>query len=148
MQRSRFEAILRCVHLVNNEELVTDQGAPGYDKLAKVRWLIEEFARISQALYNAKRICTIDEIMIPYKGRYCAIRQYMKSKPVRFGIKLWALGSNQSRYASCFFRFSLFFFRFSCCHCMFVAFMRRWCCCVHVGQPWQSAYSGSFHQCR
>jgi hypothetical protein len=38
--------------------------------------------------------------MVPYKGRYCNIRQYMKGKPVRFGMKVWALVSSQSRYIS------------------------------------------------
>jgi hypothetical protein len=37
MQRTRFEAIMRCIHLVNNETMVTDQAAEGYDKIAKVR---------------------------------------------------------------------------------------------------------------
>lgn len=38
--------------------------------------------------------------MIPYKGRYCNIQQYMKAKPVQFGIKVWALANSQSRYIS------------------------------------------------
>jgi hypothetical protein len=41
---------------------------------------------------------TVDEIMVAYKGRYCNVRQYMKAKPTKFGIKLWALVSAQSRY--------------------------------------------------
>jgi hypothetical protein len=40
--------------------------------------------------------------MVPYKGRYCNIRQYMKRKPVKFGIKVWALASSHSRYVSNF----------------------------------------------
>jgi hypothetical protein len=43
---------------------------------------------------------TVDEIMVPYKGRYYNIRQYMKGKPMRFGVKVWALVSSQSRYIS------------------------------------------------
>lgn len=97
MTRHRFEAIVRCVHLVNNETLVRDPEAIGYDKIGKVRWLLESFSRISQSLYNAERVCTVDEIMVPYKGRYCNIRQYMKAKPCKFGIKIWALASSQSR---------------------------------------------------
>lgn len=42
----------------------------------------------------------VDEIMVLYKGCYCNIRQYMKGKPVRFGIKIWALASSSSRYMS------------------------------------------------
>lgn len=98
--RRRFEAIIRCIHLVNNDTLVQNKGELGYDKLGKVRWLVDRFAEISQSLYNAQRTCTVDEIMIPYKGRYCNIRQYMKAKPVKFGIKVWALASSQSRYIS------------------------------------------------
>jgi hypothetical protein len=41
---------------------------------------------------------TVDEIMVAYKGRYCNVQQYMKAKPTKFGIKLWALVSAQSRY--------------------------------------------------
>lgn len=100
MPRQRFEAIVRCIHLVNNSDLVMDNTSSRFDKIEKVRWLLEGFARISQSLYNAERVCTVDEIMVPYKGKYCGIRQFMKSKPVRFGIKLWALASNTSRYAS------------------------------------------------
>lgn len=99
MPRKRFEAIIRCLHLVNNEEVVTDRAAPAYDKLAKVRWLCESFASMSQSLYNNERVMTVDEIMVPYKGRYCNIRQYMKSKPVKFGVKVWALANSESRYA-------------------------------------------------
>jgi hypothetical protein len=41
---------------------------------------------------------TVDEIMVAYKGRFCNIRQFVRSKPTRFGIKVWALASSQSRY--------------------------------------------------
>lgn len=91
---------MRCIHLVDNSELVTDSTSTGFDKIGKVRWLVEGFSRISQSLYSPERVCTVDEIMVPYKGRYCGIRQYMKSKPVKFGIKLWALASSESRYGS------------------------------------------------
>lgn len=107
MTRRRFEAIIRCVHLVNNEDVVTDKSSPEFDKIAKVRWLCESFATLSQALYNNDRVCTVDEIMVPYKGRYCNIRQYMKAKPVKFGVKVWALASSQSRYAFEAFQFLL-----------------------------------------
>ena len=88
---------MRCLHLVDNDTLVMDQEDAGYDKLAKVRWLCESFTSMSQQLYNNERILTVDEIMIPYKGRYCNIWQYMKAKPVKFGVKVWALANSESR---------------------------------------------------
>jgi hypothetical protein len=99
MSRQQFEAITRCIHLVHNSGL-HPPGHPDHDKLGKVRWLVEHFSTVAQAQYNCKEIVTVDEIMVPYKGRYCNIRQYMKGKPVKFGIKVWALASSKSRYVS------------------------------------------------
>jgi hypothetical protein len=99
MNIQRFEAITRCIHLVDNGTL-PEPGEVGHDKLGKLRWLVEHFSTVSQELYNCEVNCTVDEIMVPYKGRYCNIRQYMKGKPVKFGIKVWALASSQSRYVS------------------------------------------------
>jgi hypothetical protein len=96
MTRQRFEAIVRCVHLVDNDTLIQPWEI-GHDKLDKVRWLVEHFFEVSQAKYNPQATLTVDEIMVPYKGQYCNIRQYMKGKRVRFGIKVWALVSSQSR---------------------------------------------------
>jgi hypothetical protein len=45
-------------------------------------------------------MCTVDEIMLPYKGRFCNIQQYMNAKPCKWGIKLWALASGGSKYVS------------------------------------------------
>jgi hypothetical protein len=99
MSRKRFEAITRCLHLADNTQVENNRDSPSYDKIAKVRWLVEEFVTLSQRWYNCERELTVDEIMVPYKGRFCNIKQYMKAKPVKFGIKVWALASSQSRYS-------------------------------------------------
>lgn len=36
--------------------------------------------------------------MISYRGRRCEIKQYLKNKPVKYGIKIWAAADAQSRY--------------------------------------------------
>ena len=36
--------------------------------------------------------------MIPYKGRRCDIKQYMKKKSVKYGIKVWCATSSKTRY--------------------------------------------------
>jgi hypothetical protein len=100
MSRQRFKAITRCIHLVNNDSLQEDWNHPAYDRIGKVWWLVESFATISQSLYNCERICTVNEIMLPYKRKFYNIRQYMKKKPCKWGIKLWALASSGSRYVS------------------------------------------------
>jgi hypothetical protein len=36
MTRQRFEAITRCIHLVDNDSLMQDRNHPGYDRIGKV----------------------------------------------------------------------------------------------------------------
>jgi hypothetical protein len=98
MTLARWEQILRCLHLVNNEDVVRDTKDPRFDRIAKMRWLIDRFVEVSKEIYNLEREVTVDECVIPYKGRYCFIRQFMPDKPVRFGIKCWLLASSKSRF--------------------------------------------------
>jgi hypothetical protein len=48
ISRQRFEAITRCIHLVDNSGL-HPPGHPDHDKLGKVRWLVEHFSIVAQA---------------------------------------------------------------------------------------------------
>jgi hypothetical protein len=41
---------------------------------------------------------TIDEQLVPFRGR-CSFRQYMKSKPAKYGLKLWILCDSSTSYA-------------------------------------------------
>jgi hypothetical protein len=98
MSLGRWEQIMRCLHLVDNSSIVRDVKDPRFDRIAKTRWLVEMFVRVSRDIYNLEREITVDECVIPYKGRYCFIRQFMPDKPVRFGIKVWLLASSKSRF--------------------------------------------------
>ena len=60
--------------------------------------ILPPFVKVSREIYNLEREITVDECVIPYKGRYCYIRQFMPDKPVRFGIKVWLLASSKSRF--------------------------------------------------
>jgi len=64
--QNHFESLLRCLHLVNNETIVSDHQSLQYDKLAKVRWIIDDFVKKSQVFYNPKKYLTCDEIMVAY----------------------------------------------------------------------------------
>ena len=98
MSLGRWEDIMRCLHLVDNNSVVRDVKDPRFDRIAKTRWLVENFVKVSKEIYNLEREITVDECVIPYKGRYCFIRQFMPDKPVRFGIKVWLLASSKSRF--------------------------------------------------
>jgi hypothetical protein len=43
--------------------------------------------------------------MIRSKYKFSGIRQFMKDKPVKFGIKLWVLADTNTGYTSIFFLF-------------------------------------------
>lgn len=57
------------------------------------------------AYYNGKfkancpdgKYYTIDETMVPFRGRL-KIRQYLKNKPVKYGIKIYALADSETAY--------------------------------------------------
>ena len=98
MSLARWEQILRCLHLVDNAKVIRDVKEPGYDRIAKTRWLLDMFTNVLKAIYNLEREIIVDECVIPYKGRYCFIKQFMPDKPVCFGIKVWMLASSKSRF--------------------------------------------------
>jgi hypothetical protein len=69
-----------------------------YDKLHKLRWMLEEVLERFKAMWAPNQQLTVDEGMVMYKGIYCPIRQYMPKKPVRFGLKVWAAADALSKY--------------------------------------------------
>jgi hypothetical protein len=44
------------------------------------------------------KFCTIDEMMIRYKGTYCLLRQYMPQKPQKWSIKVWYLACSVIKF--------------------------------------------------
>ena len=68
ISRSRFEAITRNLHFANNECLL-ERGDPGYDKLQKIRPVITHLSATFLSLYIPHQNTSIDEAMIPFKGK-------------------------------------------------------------------------------
>jgi hypothetical protein len=74
MTRSRFEDILKCIHLIDNKSIISNKNDPTYDKIAKTRWLVEARNELCRQFYNAKQNLCVDEMMIKYIGNYSPIR--------------------------------------------------------------------------
>ena len=62
-------------------------------KLRKVESLINDFKSRCLALYQPRENLAINERIVKSRHR-SGIRQYIKDKPTRWGIKLWVLVSN------------------------------------------------------
>lgn len=96
MSLTRFQQIWRFLHLSDATQQ-KPAGHPEHDKLFKVRPLIRLLQDSFENLYNLHRQVTIDEAMIPLKGRL-SIVQYMKAKPTKWGIKVFVLSDAISAY--------------------------------------------------
>ncbi|XP_039468119.1 piggyBac transposable element-derived protein 4-like [Oreochromis aureus] len=62
-------------------------GGHGYDKLAPIRAVWDEWCARLPAMYRPGPEVTVDERLVPFRGR-CPFRQYMPSQPARYGIRL------------------------------------------------------------
>lgn len=69
------------------------------DRLALIREIFEEFFSKCKDLYVVSENVTIDEMLESFRGR-CIFRQYIKNKPARYGIKIFALVDSNTFYTS------------------------------------------------
>ena len=100
MSRDRFVLIFRYLHVCDEDKAIP-RGQPGHDKLFKVRSLLDLLLRNLTSHYQLHRELSIDESMIPFKGRL-SFRQFLPSKPIRFGIKCFVLAEAKSGYVANF----------------------------------------------
>ena len=90
MSGNRFDFIWKYIHLANN---ANDDKT---DKLFKVRPLIDMLKSSFKGAYQPNTF-TIDESMIPFKGRL-GFKQYMPAKPTKWGIKMFSLCESLTGY--------------------------------------------------
>jgi hypothetical protein len=98
LTQRRFLALRKCLHLNNPNEFVTDKTSPLYDKMHQCRWLLNVIRDACRALWNVGKMCTVDEMMVRYKRKYCPARQYMPKKTIKWGLKLWCLACAASKF--------------------------------------------------
>jgi len=91
MSRDRFKAVMAMLHVVDP---LTENPA---DKLRKVSAFTDHFKDRCKALYQPFQHISIDERMVKSKHR-SGIRQYIKNKPTKWGIKLWVLADSANGY--------------------------------------------------
>lgn len=67
------------------------------DKFELIRGLWDRWSELLPKFYNPYECATIDEQLLGFHGR-CPFRQYMPSKPERYGIKFWMMACAESYY--------------------------------------------------
>lgn len=88
MSRNNFKGIKQNIKLYKNAEKNEN------DKVWKVRTLYNKFRKNIQQFGWFARNYSIDEVMVKYFGHF-GIKQCIRNKPVRFGIKQWAICSSE-----------------------------------------------------
>ena len=94
--RQRYQTISRYLHFVDNTTLKS-RGHINYDRLGKVRPVLEKVNSKFQSSYKPHREVSIDEAMIKFQGRSC-LKQYVPIKPIKRGIKSWVLADSHNGY--------------------------------------------------
>ena len=89
MPRARFKVLMRNLHLNDNTQ-APPRTDSRYDKLYKIRPLLNTIISNTQAAYDLHQQVAVDEAMVLFKGR-SAMKQYMPQKPTKRGYKLWCL---------------------------------------------------------
>ncbi|KAM3872246.1 piggyBac transposable element-derived protein 4-like [Diretmus argenteus] len=91
--RDRFLAISSNLHISDpsdDAENDNKRGTADYDALQKVKPLLDSIRNRSMAIYHPKQHISVDERMVATKARL-SIKQYMKAKPTKWGIKFFVL---------------------------------------------------------
>ena len=96
MPRNRFELILSSLHFANNNEML-EKSNQMYDRAFKVRPIINDFNDSFQAAREPCKHQSIDEHMVKFKG-HNAMKQYIKSKPIKWGFKMWCRCDSRTGY--------------------------------------------------
>ncbi|KAJ2952354.1 hypothetical protein O0L34_g4640 [Tuta absoluta] len=96
MTLQRFQKISKYLH-VNDNEKMPRRGEENFDKLYKIRTLLDQINQKCQNNANNTKSQSIDESMIKFKGR-SALKQYMPLKPIKRGYKVWARADSDTVY--------------------------------------------------
>lgn len=95
MSVGRFENIRRCLRF---DDKRTREERLQSDKLAAFSYIWNCFKRNCKTRFAPGESVTIDEQLVPFRGR-CPFRQYMKSKPAKYGIKVFWMCDSETGYA-------------------------------------------------
>uniref|UniRef100_A0A1B6LU83 PiggyBac transposable element-derived protein domain-containing protein n=1 Tax=Graphocephala atropunctata TaxID=36148 RepID=A0A1B6LU83_9HEMI len=84
---NRFKILLRSLRF---DDIDTRLERKRTDRLAPVRELFDGFVQCCIKSYKPGNNCTIDEMLEGFFGR-CPFKQYIPSKPNKYGIKIFSL---------------------------------------------------------
>lgn len=94
MSEKRFRFLVRCIRFDNIHDRAIRKE---FDKLAPIREIFGMMVQNFQKYYSPTENLTIDEQLLAFRGR-CSFRQYIPSKPAKYGIKTFAVVDSKTAY--------------------------------------------------
>lgn len=94
MSKQRFLFLLRSLRF---DDRLTREERKQVDKLAPIRDILDIFVKKCQDMYHVSDFVTIDEMLPAFRGR-CQFKQYIPSKPNKYGIKIFSLVDAKMHY--------------------------------------------------
>ena len=94
MSRNRYLTILQVLRFDNAQRRRAHRSL---DKLQPIREVFESWVSYLQDSYTPGTCMTVDEQLVPFRGR-CPFRQYIPSKPGKYGMKIWTICDAASYY--------------------------------------------------
>ena len=93
LSRLRFKSLMATLHIVD------PSSEDEEDKLRKIASFLEDFKSKCKSLFNYQPFqkVAVDERTVKSKHR-SGIRQYIKNKPTKWGIKLWVIADSANGY--------------------------------------------------
>lgn len=96
MSYNRFLFLLTAIRF---DDKSTRRERKATDKLAAIRFILNRFVENCNNNYNLGEHVTIDEMLIPFRGR-CSFIQYIPNKPAKYGLKVFVLCDSRTFYVS------------------------------------------------
>ena len=91
---------MRFLHYNDNTQC-PPRNDPNFDKLYKIRPLLDYFAQIFPQLFTQDQHICVDESLINFSGRL-GMKQFIPSKRARYGVKLYKLCDRATGYTYAF----------------------------------------------
>lgn len=94
MSLARFSYLLVCLRF---DDASTRKDRMKNSKLAAFENIFNKFVEHSKNNYSPGPHCTIDEMLVPFRGR-CSFRMYIPNKPAKYGLKVQILADSETHY--------------------------------------------------
>ena len=95
--RNRYKVLMRALRFDDREKRSKTANNKWVDKFVHMREVYNIFATNCQNNYNPNKCLTIDEMLLPFRGR-CSFRMFIPSKAAKYGIKIFCMVDPKAMY--------------------------------------------------